>query len=227
VKRVLKRADALGVIPMCGMEYEWFNFAETPARGQRKRRGPTTITPGMFGYSLLRANANRDSFAALMIEMGDFGVPIEGLHTETGPRVRGSDPVLEALEAADRAILFKTGAKETRALRHHAELWRNGTSICRAVRAYSSIAVGWQENLLYDAKSANRMSKLFESYLAGQIAGLMELAPVLADDQQLQAVGRWFLAPVKPPGALDNRTASLCGQPAEGHAFETGAQAPI
>ena len=30
LKRVLKRAAKLGVLPMCGMEFEWFNFAETP-----------------------------------------------------------------------------------------------------------------------------------------------------------------------------------------------------
>ena len=67
----------------------------------------------MFGYSLLRANANREFFAALMGEMGEFGVPIEGLHTETGPGVYEAAILFsEALEAADRAILFKTGAKE-------------------------------------------------------------------------------------------------------------------
>ena len=43
--------------------------------------------------------------------MNAFRVPIEGLHTETGPGVFEaailySDP----LEAADRAVLFKTGA---------------------------------------------------------------------------------------------------------------------
>jgi glutamine synthetase len=30
LKRVLKRAEKLGLVPMCGMEFEWFNFAETP-----------------------------------------------------------------------------------------------------------------------------------------------------------------------------------------------------
>ena len=30
LKRVLKRAEKLGFAPMCGIEYEWFNFKETP-----------------------------------------------------------------------------------------------------------------------------------------------------------------------------------------------------
>src|SRR5207245_6456740 len=74
---------------------------------------PETITPGMFGYSLLRAGQNRDFFKALMVEMADFGVPIEGLHTETGPGVYEAAIMFsEALEQADRAVLFKTAAKE-------------------------------------------------------------------------------------------------------------------
>ena len=41
----------------------------------------------MFGYSLIRAAQNRDYFVALMEELPHFGVPLEGLHTETGPGV--------------------------------------------------------------------------------------------------------------------------------------------
>src|SRR5437773_12141104 len=67
----------------------------------------------MFGYSLLRMNHRREYFNALMDEMAAFGVPIEGLHTETGPGVyEAAITFSEALEAADRAILFKPGAKE-------------------------------------------------------------------------------------------------------------------
>ena len=112
---MLARAEKLGFTPMCGMEFEWFNFAETPQIVGRRRRAwvRTPITPGMFGYSLLRANASRPFFEALFNEMGAFGIPIEGLHTETGPGVYEAAILFsEALEAADRAILFKTGAKE-------------------------------------------------------------------------------------------------------------------
>src|SRR4029077_5311610 len=57
LKRVLKRAEKLGVVPMCGMEFEWFNFRETPYSWAEKQGvGPTPLTPGMFGYSLLRVN---------------------------------------------------------------------------------------------------------------------------------------------------------------------------
>ena len=62
LKRVLKRAEKLGLMPMCGMEFEWFNFIETPQTwADKKGVGPTTLTPGMFGYSLLRATSSRRS----------------------------------------------------------------------------------------------------------------------------------------------------------------------
>jgi glutamine synthetase len=214
LKRVLKRAEALGVIPMCGMEYEWFNFAETPnSWAAKKGVAPTTITPGMFGYSLLRANANRDFFAALMIEMGDFGVPIEGLHTETGPGVYEAAILFsEALEAADRAILFKTGAKEIASrfgiMPSFMAKWNQHLPGCSG-HIHQSLSDG-KKNLFYDAKAANNMSKLFESYLAGQIAGLMELAPMYWPTiNSYKRLVDGFWAPVKPTWGIDNRTASF------------------
>jgi hypothetical protein len=42
LKRVLKRAEKLGFAPMAGMEFEWFNFAETPQSWAAKRAwGPS------------------------------------------------------------------------------------------------------------------------------------------------------------------------------------------
>jgi glutamine synthetase len=214
LKRVLKRAEKLGFTAMCGMEYEWFNFAETPQSwAEKKGVAPATITPGMFGYSLLRANANRDFFAALMGEMGDFGVPIEGLHTETGPGVYEAAILFsEALEAADRAILFKTGAKEIGArfgiMPSFMAKWNQHLPGCSG-HIHQSLSDG-KKNLFYDAKGRNSMSKLFESYLAGQVDGLMELAPMYWPTiNSYKRLVDGFWAPVKPTWGVDNRTASF------------------
>ena len=65
MKRVLRRAEKLGFQVMCGVEYEWFNFRETPQTWAAKQGvGPETLTPGMFGYSVLRMNQNREFFSA-------------------------------------------------------------------------------------------------------------------------------------------------------------------
>jgi glutamine synthetase len=82
LKRVIARAEKLGFRPNCGMEFEWFNFAETPRSWADKGYvNPQPLTPGMFGYSLLRASHGQAFFKALMDDLPRFGIPLEGLHT--------------------------------------------------------------------------------------------------------------------------------------------------
>ena len=214
LKRVLKRAEKLGFDVMAGMEFEWFNFIETPQSWAAKQGvGPQNLTPGMFGYSLLRMADNREFFNALMDEMAAFNVPIEGLHTETGP---GTYEVAiafsEALAAADRAILFKTGAKEIGKrfgiMPSFMAKWSQRYPGCSG-HIHQSLSDG-KSNLFYDAKSKRSMSELFESYLAGQVACLMEFAPMFwptVNSYKRLVDGFW--APVKPTWGLDNRTASF------------------
>jgi glutamine synthetase len=88
LRSVIARAEKAGYRPSTGMEFEWFNFRETPQTlSDKKFSSVEPLTPGMFGYSLLRMNQNQPFFHAIMDEMTAFGVPIEGLHTETGPGV--------------------------------------------------------------------------------------------------------------------------------------------
>jgi glutamine synthetase len=214
LKRVLKRAEKLGFQVMTGMEYEWFNFRETPQSWAAKNGvGPETITPGMFGYSLLRVNENREFFNALMDEMLAFNVPIEGLHTETGPGVyEAAIGFSEALEQADRAILFKTGAKEIGSrfgiMPSFMAKWSAQYPGCSG-HIHQSLSDG-KANQFFDGKSPRRMSKLFESYLAGQVACLMEFAPMFWPTiNSYKRLVDGFWAPVKPTWGIDNRTASF------------------
>jgi glutamine synthetase len=214
LKRVLKRAEKLGLQAMCGLEFEWFNFLETPhSWAEKKGVGPNNLTPGMFGYSLLRMADNRLFFNALMDEMAAFGVPIEGLHTETGPGVyEAAITFSSALEAADRAILFKTGAKEIGKrfgiMPSFMAKWSAQYPGCSG-HIHQSLSDG-KRNLFYDAKSERSMSKLFESYLAGQVACLMEFAPLFWPTiNSYKRLVDGFWAPVKPTWGIDNRTASF------------------
>jgi glutamine synthetase len=214
LKRVLKRAEKLGFQVMTGMEYEWFNFRETPQSWAAKNGvGPETITPGMFGYSLLRVNENREFFNALMDEMLAFNVPIEGLHTETGPGVyEAAIGFSEALEQADRAILFKTGAKEIGSrfgiMPSFMAKWSAQYPGCSG-HIHQSLSDG-KANQFFDGKKPKKMSQLFESYLAGQVACLMEFAPMFWPTiNSYKRLVDGFWAPVKPTWGIDNRTASF------------------
>ena len=214
LQRVLARAEKLGVVPMCSLEFEFFNFAETPQSwAEKKGVGPEPITPGMFGYSLLRANHARDYMKALFAECGAFGVPIEGLHTETGPGVYEAAIIYsEALEAGDRAVLFKESAKEIGArfgiMPSFMAKWSQQYPGCSG-HIHQSLSDG-KKNLFHDAKGRAGMSRTFESYLAGQLAGLLELAPMFWPTiNSYKRLVDGFWAPVKPTWGIDNRTASF------------------
>ena len=214
LKKVIKRAAKMGVNPMCGMEFEWFNFLENSHSWESKKGvGPTPLTPGMFGYSLLRMNQNREFFNAIQDEMLQFGVPIEGLHTETGPGVyEAAIAFSDALTQADRAILFKTGTKEIGArfgiMPSFMAKWNAAYPGCSG-HIHQSMSDG-DKNLFADAKGRHGMSKMFESYLAGQVAHLMEFAPMFWPTiNSYKRLVDGFWAPVKPTWGVDNRTASF------------------
>ena len=214
LKRVLKRAEKMGYTVMSGMEFEWFNFAETPHTWAAKKGvDPTPITPGMFGYSLLRMNLNREFMKALFEEMAAFHIPIEGLHTETGPGVYEAALLFsEALDQADRAILFKTGAKEIGArfgvMPSFMAKWNQHYPGCSG-HIHQSLSDG-SKNLFYDGNGRHSMSKLFESWLAGQVSSLMSMAPMFWPTiNSYKRLVDGFWAPVKPTWGVDNRTASF------------------
>ncbi len=228
LKRVLARAEKMGFSVMTGFEFEWFNFRETPQTWAAKKGvGPEPITPGMFGYSVLRMADNPGFFNALMDEMLAFGIPIEGLHTETGPGVyEVAISFSSALEQADRAILFKTGAREIGKrfgiMPSFMAKWSAQYPGCSG-HIHQSLSDG-KANQFYDASSQRKMSPLFESYLAGQVAHLMEFAPMFWPTiNSYKRLVDGFWAPVKPTWGIDNRTASfrvIAGSP-KGTRLET------
>ncbi|KAF9283936.1 hypothetical protein BGZ74_001829, partial [Mortierella antarctica] len=73
LKRVTDQLASLGWEAMCGAEFEFFNFKETPetlaSKGHIK---PEPLTPGMFGYSLLRPTLNQEYFYDVFDECKKF-----------------------------------------------------------------------------------------------------------------------------------------------------------
>src|SRR5438552_16469115 len=133
----------------------------------------------MFGSLLLRANHSREYFAALFGELAAFRVPIEGLHTETAPGVFEVATVFsEALEAADRGLLFKSAAKEIGArfgIRpSFMAKWSAQHPGCSGP-CHQSLSDG-KKNSLYDSNGRHAMSKPFESYLAAQLNNMLDIA---------------------------------------------------
>jgi len=213
--RVLKRAREMGFEAKAGVEYEFFNFAETPRTwAAKKGQAPEPITPGMYAYSVLRMGSNRDYFNAIVDEMERFGVPLEALHTETGPGVYEAAILYgDALEAADRAILFKTGVKEIAArfgiMPCFMAKWSSKYPGCSG-HVHQSLSDG-ERNVFHDPGGRHRgMSKLFESYVAGQQAFLLEFGPMFwptVNSYKRLVDGFW--APTRPTWGIDNRTVAF------------------
>jgi glutamine synthetase len=216
LKRVLAQLEADGFSAYASLEYEFFHFRETPQTlAENAYSEPEPLTPGMFGYSLLRLNQNREYVNALMDEMLAFGVPIEGLHTETGPGVMEAAIVYsDPLEAADRATLFKTASKEiarrfgimpTFMAKWNAELPGSSGHVHQSLWDRQG-----KKNLFFDARGEGQMSKLFEHYVAGQLACLPDFLPLFAptvNSYKRLVEGAW--APTKANWGFDNRTCEL------------------
>lgn len=113
LRRVLEKANEMGFKATAACEYEFFLFNETPKSVREKNyKDLDSFTPGFFGYSMLRASVESEFYEQLLELCLLMDMPIEGLHTETGPGVLeaaiGYD---EALAAADKGALFKTYTK--------------------------------------------------------------------------------------------------------------------
>ena len=214
LKGVLARAEAAGFTAKCGLEFEWFNFQETPQSLAAKGHvNPTPLSPGMFGYSLVRMAQNRPFFTALMDELRVFGIPLEGLHTETGPGVfEAALQFSDALEAADRGVLFKTAAKEIGQrfgiMPTFMAKWNSQLPGCSG-HTHQSLWSG-DTNVFHDAKDPLKMSGTFKSYLAGLLRCLPEILPFFAptvNSYKRLVDGYW--APTKVTWGVDNRTVAL------------------
>lgn len=216
LRRTVERARSLGYEPRCGMEFEWFNFQETSQSWAEKNfSDPRPLTPGMFGYSILRTAANQPFFAALMDELRRFRIPLEGLHTETGPGVFEAAILFsDALESADRALLFKTSVKEI-ALRFgimpsFMAKWSSKLPGCSGHIHQSLWSTSGNKNLFYDESDPLRMSAIFKSFIAGQLKLLPEILPFFAPNvNSYKRLVDGFWAPTRVSWGVDNRTTAL------------------
>ncbi len=216
LRKIVARATNQGLVPKFGMEFEWFNFRETPqSLAAKNYMNPEPLTPGMFGYSLVRQTQNQDYFNALMDETRRFDIPVEGLHTETGPGVyEAAITYSDALEAADRAVLFKSSAKEIGSrfgiMPSFMAKWNATLPGCSGHLHQSLVDAEKGTNRFFDDKAPHKMSAEFRSYIAGQLACLPEILPFFAptiNSYKRLVDGYW--APTKVTWGVDNRTVAL------------------
>jgi glutamine synthetase len=213
LQSVIERAAAMGYAGTFALEFEFFNFRESPTSLHEKGfRDLEPLTPGMFGYSVLRQSQNQPYFDALLRELREFDVPLEGLHTETGPGVfEAAVAYTDALAAADRAQLFKSGAKEIAGrfgiLPSFMARWDTDLPGCSGHTHQSLWDADGERNLFADPHDPDGMSPLFRSYLAGILTLLPELTALFAPTvNSYKRLVDGFWAPTTPTWGVDNRT---------------------
>ncbi|MGZ3872993.1 MAG: glutamine synthetase family protein [Mucilaginibacter sp.] len=216
LKRISNQCDEMGFHPEFAQEFEWFNFRETPQSLQDKSfTNLESLTPGMFGYSILRTSLNDEFYNDLFDLLLRFNVPLEGLHTETGPGVYEAAILHDhVLEAADKAVLLKTAVKEI--ANKHGILatfmakWNENLPGCSGHIHQSLWTKDQSQNLFYSPDDAYNMSDLHKHYLAGQLYCLPQILPMYAptiNSYKRLVEGAW--APTTVTWGIDNRTTAL------------------
>jgi glutamine synthetase len=215
LRRVREKSIDMGFKPLFASEMEWFNFDETPSSWHEKGyQHPKPLTPGMFGYSVLRASQQHAYFNELAEALLQFGIPLEGIHTETGPGVyEAAITKSDILEAADRAVIFKTAVKEL-AYKHEIMAsfmakWNPELPGCSG-HLHQSL---WDENgknLFFDESQPHTISKTLKHFLAGQLYCLPHILPMFApttNSYKRFVEGSWAATSVS--WGIENRTTAL------------------
>ena len=210
---LIQRASDMGYTFRASAEYEYFFFRETSHSIYEKDfANLTPLSPGMFGYSAVRASTYQELVHDIIQSMDAFDVPIEGIHTETGPGVyetaiRYSD----GIAAADRGALFKNGIKEM-APRHDLVAtfmakWNADLPGCSG-HVHQSLIDASGKNLF--ASDDAPISDLAGSYLAG----LLELMPAMTalfcpniNSYKRAVPGVW--SPINVSWGIENRTTAV------------------
>ncbi len=216
LKRIVKQCREMGYHAEFAQEFEWFNFAETPESLEQKDfKNMQPLSPGMFGYSILRTSQHYAFYNDLFDLLTKFDIPIEGLHTETGPGVYEAAIVHdETLAAADKAVLFKTAVKEIAAMHGLTATfmakWNADLPGCSGHVHQSLWDADYNKNLFFDAADENNMSDLLKHYLAGQLYCMPHLLPMYAptiNSYKRLVEGAW--APTTITWGFDNRTTAI------------------
>jgi glutamine synthetase len=215
LRRLLQRADTMGFNVLAACEFEFFMFQETPESVREKGyRGLKPITPGFFGYSVLRNSVYAEFYHELLDVCRHMDFPLEGLHTETGAGVlEAAITVDDALAAADKAALFKTFVKALAQRRGWmATFMAKWSHEWPGQSGHIHVSLKRKDGTaaFHDPKGAHHMSETMRHFIGGQQALMPELLSMVActvNSYTRLIPGFW--APTSASWGVENRTTAL------------------
>lgn len=222
LRRQVERARKLGLEPKTGSELEFFLFRDTFEQAAAK--GYQALEPyGRYieDYHILQGTKAEWFLRQVRNGMEGAAVPVENSKGEWG---YGQQEInlryTDALEMADRHVIYKNGVKEMAALNQVAVTFMAKWSMAQAGSSFHLHSSLWdvtQGTPLFSAKGAepHGMSPMFQHYLAGLMALAQEFAlfyaPYVNSYKRYQAGS---FAPTSVVWSYDNRT---CGFRILGH----------
>ena len=216
LKRMIDRASSAGFASRMAFEYEFFVFKETPASAAAKHyRDLEPLTPGNFGYSLLRTFSLSDLFNELMDHCANHGINLEGIHCETGPGVwEAAITVDDALAAADQAALFKVLTKSFFQKRGMIATFMAKWSMDYPGQSghlhQSLVTTDGTRSVFFDDQDSSGMSDLMRHYVAGiqtHLPALLAMTAPTINSYTRLVKGAW--APTASTWGIENRTTAL------------------
>ena len=215
LRRVLQRAEGMGLEVSAACEYEFFLFKENPHSVRKKHyRKLKNFTPGLFGYSVIRNSVHAELYHELMELCSEMDMELEALHTETGPGVlEAAIRYGDALEAADKAALFKTFTK----------VWAQRKGLMATFMAkwsedwpgqsghvHISLKNKQGDSVFYDASKPGNISDIQRWFIGGQqklLPELMSMVGNTVNSYSRMVPGMW--APLDATWGIENRTTAL------------------
>ena len=219
LKRQVERARAAGYTVMCGSELEFYLFKDSFEEAADKGyRGMVPHSSYIMDYHILQTTKDEYLIRQIRNGMDGAGGPVEFSKGEFG---RGQQEInlryADALEMADRHVIYKNGVKEIAASAGRAVTFMAKWSMAEAGSSFHLHSSLWDQggskSLMWDgsrgAEGAGHMSRTFRHYLGGLMACAHEMAWMFApfvNSYKRYQLGSW--APTAIVWSHDNRT---CG----------------
>jgi glutamine synthetase len=215
LRRVVAKAENMGFSARVACEFEFFLFDETPDSVREKNyQNLSTISPGFFGYSVLRNSVFSDFYQELLATCRSMRFPLEGLHTETGPGVLEAAIMhAPAVEAADQAALFKTFTKILAQKRGWMATFMAKWSPewpGQSGHIHLSLSDGDGTPLFHDKDQPHTISATMRHFIGGQQRLMPELLSMISPTvNSFTRLVPGFWAPTAASWGVENRTCAL------------------
>ena len=218
LKAQVKRAEAMGLSPVCATELEFFLFEGTlKENAARGFAGLKPISDYNEDYHIFQTSKEEGVMRPIRNHLVAAGIPVEN---SKGEAEAGQEELNIRYDAALKTAEYHTIAKH--AVKEIA--WGQGVSATflpkwAADKVGSSSHVHqslWADgaNVFFDADDSLGMSATMKSYMAGQLKYAAELTVFLAPYvNSYKRFAKGTFAPTKIGWSVDNRTAGfrLCG----------------